>query len=40
MKEEDAIRLGVSARTLYYWKSLIRDGINIELKDTVKRKLI
>jgi hypothetical protein len=29
LKEEDALKLGISARTLYYWKAKIREGKNI-----------
>jgi len=39
MKEEDAIKIGISARTLYYWKARIREGKKIELYDKVKSKL-
>ena len=26
LKEEDAPKMGISARTLYYWKTQIREG--------------
>lgn len=38
MKEEDAPRIGISARTLYYWKAKIREGKKITLYDKVKAK--
>lgn len=32
MKEEDAIKIGISARTLYYWKAKLRASKPIKLK--------
>lgn len=39
MKEEDAAKVGISARTLYYWKAQTREGRKIVLNDKVKAKM-
>lgn len=39
MKEEDAAKVGISARTLYYWKAQTRECSKIVLNDKVKDKM-
>lgn len=40
MKEEDALKLGISARTLYYWKAKIREGKKVKLYGKVRAKMV
>jgi hypothetical protein len=39
LNEDEATKLGISARTLYNWKAKIRDGKKVTLNDTVKVKI-
>lgn len=35
LKEEDAHKLGISARTLYYWKNKVRENKSINIKNKI-----
>ena len=39
LTEEKARELGISRRTLFYWKKKIREGKSVKLKNSTKAKL-